>query len=110
MPLQPAAFHILLALASKNRHGYDIMKQTLVDSDGTVKLGPGTLYGNIKKMLVAGLITEIDERPEPALDDSRRRYYSLTTLGTSSLNAEMTRMSNLVSLGRKRGAFNSKAA
>lgn len=106
-PLQPATFHILLALASKNRHGYEIMKQATVDSDGRVKLGPGTLYGNIKKMMNAGLIEEIDERPAPELDDSRRRYYRLTATGTSALNSEIDRMSNLVALGKKRSALNS---
>ena len=108
-PLQPATFHILLALANKERHGYDIMKQSIEDSGGRVKLGPGTLYGNIKKMIVSGLIEETNERPDPSLDDSRRRYYRLTARGISTLNAEMDRMSSLVTLGHKRGMFHTIA-
>ena len=103
-PLQPATFHILLALSNKNRHGYEIMKQAAVDSEGRVKLGPGTLYGNIKKMVQSGLIEEIDERPEPALDDSRRRYYRMTAKGSELLKGEIDRLSNLVELGKKRNA------
>jgi DNA-binding PadR family transcriptional regulator len=99
--LTPAVFYILLALADGEKHGYEIMKQVKRDSQDTVKMGPGTLYGSIKRMLAAGLI-EAGERPDPALDDARRRYYRLTDLGQRSVAAEMRRYAAVVSLGRQR--------
>jgi len=78
LPLSPAVFHILLALADGEKHGYAIMKEVEAATDGQISMGPGTLYGSIKRMLKAGLIVETNERPDPALDDSRRRYYELT--------------------------------
>jgi len=80
-PLTPAVFHILLALADGEKHGYGIMKDVEDQTSGQIKMGPGTLYGSIKRMLAVGLIEETDERPDPALDDERRRYYRLTTQG-----------------------------
>src|SRR3972149_4257490 len=81
LPLTPAAFHILLALADSERHGYGIMQEVAAISGGQIKLGPGTLYGTIKRMLADGWIEESDERPDPELDDERRRYYRLTDFG-----------------------------
>ena len=80
MPLSPTVFHILLALGEGDRHGYSIMQEVTARSDGQVRLGPGTLYGAIKRMIQDGLIEESDERPDPELDDERRRYYRLTDL------------------------------
>jgi len=81
LPLKPAAFHILLSLTDAERHRYGIMQEVLFRTDGRVKLGPGTLYGAIKRLLADGLIAESEGRPDPQLDDERRRYYGLTELG-----------------------------
>ena len=80
LPLTPAMFHILLALADRERHGYHIMQEVEERTEGKVRLGPGTLYGSIKRMLAAGWIEETEERPDRDLDDERRRYYRLTIL------------------------------
>ena len=95
-PMQPAAFHILLALAAGERHGYALMNDVEELSDGTLRIGPGTLYGSIKRLLSAGMIAESDVRPDPDLDDSRRRYYRLTPAGRSALSAEAERLARLV--------------
>src|SRR5690349_15597082 len=100
LPLTPAVFHILVALSEGERHGYAIMRQVAEDTDGSLQLGPGTLYGCLKRMLSATLIEESDERPDPTLDDERRRYYRATTLGRDVLAAETARMSALVSAAR----------
>lgn len=86
--LTPAVFSILLALYTEERHGYAIQKQVKADSDGKIEMGPGTLYGSIRRMLEAGLIKETIERPDPALDDERRRYYAITALGKRVLDTE----------------------
>ena len=96
LPLTTQAFHILLALADGERHGYAIMRQVQEGSDGAVRLGPGTLYGAIKRMLEQGLVEESALRPEPEEDDERRRYYRLTTLGRRVLTAEADRLEELV--------------
>ncbi|MDI7277964.1 MAG: PadR family transcriptional regulator [Anaerolineae bacterium] len=96
LPLTPAAFHILLALADEERHGYAIMKEVAAQTEGRMRMGPGTLYGSIKRMLAAGLIAESDERPDPELDDERRRYYRLTSLGRRVAAAEAQRLADLV--------------
>lgn len=80
----PAEFHILLALAEVDRHGYAIMQEVASDSHGTVQLGPGTLYGAIKRLLDYGYIREVESRVEPDLDDARRKYYRLTTSGRTA--------------------------
>jgi DNA-binding PadR family transcriptional regulator len=98
LPLTPAVFHILLVLADGERHGYGIMKAVEMNSRGRMQMGPGTLYGSIKRMLAAGLIEESDERPAPELDDRRRRYYRLTDFGRRVLEAEVVRLSDLVRL------------
>jgi DNA-binding PadR family transcriptional regulator len=96
LPLQPAALHILVALTSGEKHGYALMRDVEALSDGVVRVGPGTLYGSIKRMLADGLIEETDERPDPELDDQRRRYYRLTGLGEQVCQAELRRLQALV--------------
>ena len=95
LPLPVAQLHILLALAAGEKHGYAIMSEVEFLTEGSVKMGPGTLYGTIKRMLKARLVEETDERPDPELDDERRRYYRLTGLGARVLDAEVARMERL---------------
>src|SRR5690348_8872676 len=102
LPLTPAAFHILLALAEGERHGYAIMQEVAASTDGKLRLGPGTLYGSIKRLLADGLIAEAGERPDTALGDERRRYYRLTDLGLRAASAEAQRLERLVSMARAR--------
>src|ERR1700737_398259 len=102
LPLTPAMFHILLALADKERHGYDIMREVDERTEGKMRLGPGTLYGSIKRMLKDGLIEELDERPDPELDDERRRYYRLTDFGYRLAVAEAERLARLVKNARNK--------
>ena len=101
-PLTPAMFHILLALAAGEMHGYAIMREVVILSDGRMSIGPGTLYGSIKKMVSTGLIEESARRPDPALDDERRRYYRITDLGRKVVAAEAERLSGLVREARAR--------
>ena len=89
LPLTPAVFHILLALSRGDKHGYEIMKAIRHDSDGKVKMGNGTLYGSLKRMLADSLIEDAGERAGE--DDTRRKYYRLTNLGRAALNAEIER-------------------
>ena len=96
LPLSPAVFHILLALADGERHGYGIMQEVKQRTEGRVHLRPGTLYGAIKRLLEKGLIEEADERPDPDLEDERRRYYRLTGFGLRVLQAEAARLARLV--------------
>jgi DNA-binding PadR family transcriptional regulator len=100
LPLTPAAFHILLALADGENHGYAIMREVAVHTHGSMRLGPGTLYGTIKRMLADGWIEESDERPDPQLDDERRRYYRLTGVGQKLVRAEAERLEQLVNIAR----------
>ena len=102
LPLTAPMFHILLALADKERHGYDIMREVDQRSEGDVRLGPGTLYGSIKRMLSDGLIEELDDRPDPELDDERRRYYRLSDLGRRVAVAEAQRLERLVKSARSK--------
>jgi DNA-binding PadR family transcriptional regulator len=97
LPLPPTAFHVLVALADRERHGYGIMQDVAARTDGKMRLSPGTLYGSIKRMLEQGLIVESDERPDPELDDERRRYYRITPFGRRVAGAETERLSKLVS-------------
>lgn len=99
-PLTPAVFHILLALADGDKHGYAIMKDVEDQTAGRLKLGPGTLYGTIKRLLAASLIVEVDERPDPELDDERRRYYRLTALGRRLALEENERLTQAVKAAR----------
>ena len=102
LPLTPAVFHILLALADSERHGYGIMQEVAQRTEGAVRLGPGTLYGSIKRLLAAGLIEESDDRPDPALDDQRRRYDRLTDFGRRVAVAEAERLIGLVRQARSK--------
>jgi len=96
LPLKTNWFHILLSLASEDQHGYGIMQEVLDRTGGKVRLWPATLYGSLKRLIEAGLIEESDERPAREFDDARRRYYRLTRLGRSVLNAESERLQELV--------------
>ena len=96
LPLPASAMHIIVALAAGERHGYAIMKDIADLSGGSVKMGPGTLYGSIKRMIDQRLLEETDERPDPALDDQRRRYYRLTELGQRVGAAERARLAGLL--------------
>ncbi len=100
LPLTPAVFHVLLALAGGERHGYAIMQEVAASTEGQIKMGPGTLYGTVKRLLEAQLIEESDERPDPHLDDERRRYYRLTGVGEQVVRAEARRYADLVALAR----------
>lgn len=102
LPLTPPVFHILLALAEEERHGYGIMQDVAQQTDGALQLGPGTLYGCLKRMLAAGLVEESDERPDPALDDERRRYYRMTVLGKRMARAEAQRLAGAVTVAMAR--------
>lgn len=102
LPLTPAVLHILLALADEERHGYGIMKEVEARTGGETRLGPGTLYGSIKRMLGDGLIEESEERPDPELDDQRRRYYRITGFGRRVAGAEAARLDTLVSFAREK--------
>jgi DNA-binding PadR family transcriptional regulator len=102
MALTPAVFHILLALADDERHGYGIMQEIAQRTEGEVTLGPGTLYGTIKRLLADGLIEESGERPDPEIDDQRRRYYRLTSEGRREASAEARRLAQLVRVSRRK--------
>lgn len=96
LPLPSATLHILVALTAGEKHGYAIMRDVEALSDGAVRMGPGTLYGSIKRMLADGLIEETAERPDAELDDQRRRYYRLTGLGERVCASELRRLEALV--------------
>lgn len=102
-PLPAATFHILLALAAEDRHGYGIIQDIAARTGGQLRLSPGTLYRSIQRMLEQGLIEETDERPAPELDDERRRYYRLTQRGRTVARAEASRLAGLVRLARAQG-------
>jgi DNA-binding PadR family transcriptional regulator len=109
MPISPTVFHILLSLGEGERHGYALKREIAKRTGGKLKLGPGVLYGSINKMLDLGLIEESNERPDPHLDDERRRYYRITILGRQVARAEAARMRELaemaaVTFGRARHA------
>jgi DNA-binding PadR family transcriptional regulator len=97
-PLSTAVFHILLSLGEGERHGYAIKREISLRTGGKLKLGPGVLYGSINKMLEQGLIEESGDRPDPHLDDERRRYYRITSYGRRVAQAEAARMRELVRL------------
>jgi DNA-binding PadR family transcriptional regulator len=101
--LPVAAFHILIAVADRERHGYAIMQDVAARTDGKLRIGPGTLYGSIKRLLHDGLIEELDERPDPDKDDVRRRYYRITPLGRRVAIEETTRLAKLVRQARAIG-------
>jgi len=103
LPLPNAAFHILLAVADEDRHGYAIIQDVAARTSGELKLSAGTLYRSIQRMLEQGLLVEPRERPLPELDDERRRYYRITPFGRSVAEAESRRMAQLVRMARSRG-------
>jgi DNA-binding PadR family transcriptional regulator len=108
-PLPPATFHILLALAGDDRHGYGIILDVAARTGGKLKLSPGTLYRSIQRMLEQGLIVETDERPDPEFDDERRRYYHLTAFGRAVARAETARMAGLLEQARASGFAKGRA-
>lgn len=103
LPLQPATFHILLALADEERHGYAIIQEVAARTNGEVRLSAGTLYRSIQRMLDQHLLEEVHRRPAPEDDDERRRYYRITRFGTEVARAEARRLSHLVKLARASG-------
>jgi DNA-binding PadR family transcriptional regulator len=109
LPLPTATFHILMALAEEDRHGYVIIQDVAARTGGELKLSAGTLYRSVQRMLEQGLIVETRERPAPELDDQRRRYYRITPLGSAVAKAEATRMAKLVRLARHLGFVPEKA-
>ena len=103
LPLPPVTFHILLALADEDRHGYAIIQDVAVRTGGELKLSAGTLYRSIQRMLEQGLIVETRDRPAPEDDDERRRYYRITAFGVEVARAEARRLSQLVKFARQSG-------
>lgn len=101
-PLTPAVLHILLALSTEERHGYGIMKQAEADSQGKVKMGPGTLYGSIGRMIAAGLISESEKKVDPKMGDERRIYYKITGLGQKALDTELERYREVVAVAEQK--------
>jgi len=108
LPLTPTVLHILLAVAAAPRHGYAIMQEVNDRSDGRVGLGPGTLYGAIRRMVDADLLRETDT-PDDEAPDPRRRYYAITELGETAMEAEVERMRRLVAHARRSTAGSSRA-
>jgi DNA-binding PadR family transcriptional regulator len=99
-PLPTAAFHILLALAGEDLHGYAIMRQVEEETGGRMRLGPGTLYGSLRTLLEAGLIEETDERADPEETAERRRYYRLTSAGLEITRSEAEKLADLLRVAR----------
>ena len=105
LPLTPPVFHILVALSDEERHGYGIMQDVARQTNDALLLGPGTLNGCLKRMRAAGMVEESDVRPDPALDDERRRYYRMTPLGQRVVRAEAQRLANAVTTAKTRRLF-----
>jgi DNA-binding PadR family transcriptional regulator len=105
LPLTPPVFHILVSLSDEERHGYGIMQDVARQTGDALQLGPGTLYGCLKRMLAAGMVEESDARPDPALDDERRRYYRMTPLGRRVVRAEAQRLADAVTAAKARRLF-----
>lgn len=103
LPLPPATFHILVALADEDRHGYAVIKDIAARTDGRLKLSPGTLYRSIDRMVQQGLIRETSSRPARDMDDERRRYYRITPFGREVARAESRRLAQMLDLARARG-------
>ena len=102
LPLSPAVFHILLALADGEQHGYSIMQEITKQTGGSLRIGPTTLYRSIKHLLEGGLIAEVAGRPDAALDDERRRYYRITTFGKLVASAEARRLEQALRVARNK--------
>jgi DNA-binding PadR family transcriptional regulator len=109
LPLAETTFHILLAVADGDRHGYGIIQDVAARTDGALKLGAGTLYRSIQRMLEQGLLVETSQRPAPEHDDERRRYYRITPFGRSVARAETARLQRLLTLARAGGFTPRKA-
>jgi DNA-binding PadR family transcriptional regulator len=109
LPLPAATFHILVALASEDRHGYAIMQDVAARTSGALKLSAGTLYRSMHRMLEQGLLTEISSRPARDMDDERRRYYRITPFGRAVATAEARRLSQMLKLARASGFAPGKA-
>ena len=109
LPLQPATFHILLALADGEKHGYAIIQDVAERTGGAVRLSAGTLYRSIQRLLEQGLLEEVRQRPAPELDDERRRYYRITRFGTAVARAETGRLAELLRPARRGGSVPRKA-
>jgi len=109
VPLPPATFHILVAVAQEERHGYGIIQDVERRTGGQLRLSAGTLYRSIHRMLEQGLIVETDDRPAPEFDDERRRYYRISALGTAVARAETRRMAQLVRMARTQGLLPERA-
>ena len=109
LPLPPVTFHILLALADEDRHGYAIIQDVAVRTSGEIKLNAGTLYRSIQRMLEQGLIVETRERPSPEEDDKRRRYYRISKFGREVALAEARRLTQLVKFARESGFAGGRA-
>jgi DNA-binding PadR family transcriptional regulator len=103
LPLPFATFHILMAVADEDRHGYGIIQDVAERTGGKLRLSAGTLYRSIQRMLEQGLLVETQERPAPELDDERRRYYRITAFGAAAARAEVSRLNQLMKLARARG-------
>jgi DNA-binding PadR family transcriptional regulator len=110
LPLTPPMLHTLLALADGDKHGYAILKEVARRTGGTVRLGPGTLYALVKRALADGLIIEADERPDPALDDERRRYYRLSSRGRRVAIAEIERLESIVDIAHEKKLLRPRTA
>jgi DNA-binding PadR family transcriptional regulator len=102
LPLTPLAFQVLLALADRDRHGYDIIKEVDTRTDGLIRLRSGTLYTLLQRLLAEGLILESDHRPDPEDDDQRRRYYAVTPFGRAVLTAEARRLESAIGEARRK--------
>ncbi|HYL78629.1 MAG TPA: PadR family transcriptional regulator [Bryobacteraceae bacterium] len=103
LPLPAATFHILMAVADEDRHGYAIIQDVAARTNGELKLSAGTLYRSIQRMLEQGLLLETGDRPAPEDDDERRRYYRITPYGATVARAEARRLTQLVKLARESG-------
>jgi DNA-binding PadR family transcriptional regulator len=103
LPLLAATFHILMAVADEDRHGYAIIQEIAARTDGAIRMSAGTLYRSIQRMIEQGLLVEAHERPAPELDDERRRYYRITKFGEAVARAETRRLQDLVRLARASG-------
>src|SRR6185503_8846864 len=103
LPLPPATFHILIAVADEGRHGYAIIQDIAARTDGALQMSAGTLYRSIQRMQEQGLIVESRRRPDPSEDDERRRYYQITAFGLAVARAETGRLTQLIKLARARG-------
>ncbi len=109
LPLPTVTFHLLLALSGEDMHGYAMIQEVAARTGGALKLGAGTLYRSIHRMLEQGLIVESRNRPEPELDDERRRYYRITPFGLAVAKAEARRLAELVKMARKSGLVEGRA-